>query len=114
MIEIVYLGRDNRNTIQVRQNNVPLDFAAVTRMVLYLEGWSGTADSGVDAALIDWSQGGGLVSFALGGLDIPVGEYQASLVAFDALHPNGQVLTHAENRPANQTHFLTMRILDGE
>ncbi len=94
MTEIVYSGHDNRPRITISQDGVPMDFAAVTRITLALRGFATLIDSAVDAGLIDWSAGAGVVSFDLGAAGIPVGLYQGTLVAYDALHPDGQVLAH--------------------
>lgn len=94
MTEIVFSGHDNKPRITVSQDGVAFDFAAVTRMTLALRGFATLLDSDVDADLIDWSAGSGVVVFDLGAASIPVGIYNATLVAYDALHPAGQVLAH--------------------
>ncbi len=95
MTEIVYSGHDNPCSITISQDGVAMNFAAVTRMTLSLRGHATLLDSAVDANLIDWSAGSGVVSFDLGGASIPAGIYNATLVAYDALHLDGQVLAHA-------------------
>ncbi len=94
MTEIVYSGHDNKPRITISQDGVAMDFAAVTRMTLALRGFAALIDSDVHAGAIDWSAGSGSVSFDIGDLAIPVGIYTATLIAYDTLHPAGQVLAH--------------------
>ena len=94
MTEIVYRGHDNRASITVLMDGAPMDFSAVTRMTLELQGQGVVADSDVDGGLIDWSAGAGLIEFDLGDLSLPCGLHRAILVAYDPLHPDGQVIAH--------------------
>lgn len=97
--EIVYKGRNNPNSVTFEQDGVEIDFSAATRMLVDFEGISTSADTADNAGLIDYSQGSGLVEFNFNGLDIPAGLYRASVVVFDALHTDGQVLVyHDENK----------------
>lgn len=94
-MEIVFDGFDNTATIQIDLDGVPLDFSAVTRMTLGLRGYdTPIADSDIDPTTIVWTAGDGAVVFTLGHLDVQPGVYQGILVAYDALHPAGQVLAH--------------------
>jgi hypothetical protein len=111
MIETVYQGRDNRNRIAIRENNVPLSLADASRVILYLDGY-GEIDSASHADLFDWDDG--VLEFAVGSLSIPIGDYRASVIVFDALHPNGQVLIHAESQSQHPGETLTIRVLDSE
>jgi hypothetical protein len=94
MTEIVYRGHDNKASITVSMDGEPMDFSAVTRMTLELQGQGVVADSDVDAGLIDWSAGDGLVEFDLGAIDLARGSYEAILVAYDNAHQAGQVIAH--------------------
>lgn len=95
MTEIVFRGHDGpAASITIMQDDVPLDFSAITRMTLALRGHGVVADTDDDSTLIDWSAGDGVVRLALGALALPVGLHAATLVAYDALHANGQVLAH--------------------
>lgn len=94
MTEIVYRGHDNRASITVLMDGAPMDFSTVTRMTLALRGHDVLIDSDQDAGAIDWSGGAGLIEFALGDLSLPCGLHRAILVAYDPLHPNGQVIAH--------------------
>lgn len=97
--EIVLLGTDDANSIQVLHNGEALSFASVTRMVLSFVGLDTVADSDVDASLIDWSAGNGVVTFDLNGLDIDP-DYRrrsASLTVYDPDHTNGQVIIRASS-----------------
>lgn len=92
-MEIVYDGFDNQNTIRVSEvvNGVatPFDFTGVTSLELYLPGLDQTITTGIQAGNSD-----GVVTFTLGSQSLPKGSYLARLVAFDPLHPNGQILVH--------------------
>lgn len=100
--ELVYIGNDNPAIIYVSQTvlgvTTTLDLSAVTRMTLELEGHDTVLDTDDDATLIDWSAGSGAIEFNLSGaaLDISVGRYRATLIAFDPDHTNGQVLFHID------------------
>jgi hypothetical protein len=94
MTEIVFNGRDNKARITISQDGVPMDFAAIVRMTLSLAGRSTVIDSDSDPAHIAWSAGDGVVEFDLGEVSVAPGLYQATLVAYDALHTDGQVLAH--------------------
>lgn len=107
MTEIVYSGHDNKASIVVSQDGVPMDFAAVTRMTLALRGLGVVADTDIDSDLIVWSVGGGAIEFDLGGIDVAAGLYQATLVAYDPLHTNGQVLA---DPAAPQEQRLVVRV----
>lgn len=94
MIENVYLGHDNVVRIIVSDSGTPLNLAGITRMTLELQGAGVVVDSDETPRLIDWSQGGGVVEFELGDLVIAPGTYDATLVAYDPLHTDGQVICH--------------------
>jgi hypothetical protein len=89
MKEIVYKGHNNTNTIVVKKNGTPLPFTDVTRMVCEFSGTDVVADTQADSSLIDWSQGGGKLVFNLGGLSVPAGEREATLIVYETAHPNG-------------------------
>ena len=94
----VYAGRDNVTTSRflqyddARRRDVPLDFSAVTRMVLVLPEVGIAFDSAVSASALVWSAGDGVVEFDLSSYAVAPGTYQAQLLAFDAEHPRGQVV----------------------
>jgi hypothetical protein len=92
MIEIVYAGLPNTITKTWYRNSEPLPFSAVTRMTLRVGGV--LLDSDDDASVIDWSQGGGQVTFNFAPAALPIGLHQAVLMVYDAAHPLGQVLAH--------------------
>jgi hypothetical protein len=96
VIEVVYKGRDNPNTISVKQDGVLIPWSAVTRMVLSFVGSEVVADTDNESTLIDWSIGDGIIEFNINGLAVTARhEIPATLVVYDPQHPNGQVLTHA-------------------
>ena len=111
MIEIVYKGSDNPNTVTFKEDGVAIDFSAATRMTLELSGLGVVADSGVDAALMTWAlsfdkQGGPInddngdqyweVEFNLNDLDITPDTYRATVKVYDPLHMDGQVVVHMD------------------
>lgn len=92
-MEIVYDGFDNQNTIRVSElvDGVltPFDFSGVTGLELYLPALDLTITTGIQAGNSD-----GVVTFTLGDQNLPKNTYLARLIAFDPLHPNGQILVH--------------------
>lgn len=114
MIETVYKLRDNPNTVTFSEDGVLIDFSAATRMVLSFEGSVVVADTGVDATLIDWSAGSGVVEFNINGIDIEAGsELFATLVVYDPLHVDGQVIVSGSaTRKATIAGSLRFLFLD--
>lgn len=96
MIETVYKGSDNPNTVTFKEDGVAIDFSAATRMTLELSGLGVVADSNDNADLFDWSQGNGVVEFNLNDLDLTEDFYPATVKVYDALHTDGQVLVHMD------------------
>lgn len=98
--ERVYLGRDNRAAIAVLQDSdgglAPVDFSGVTRMVVNLSNGD-VIDSASDAGAIDWLKGEGVIEFIFGALLLNAGVSVAELIAYDPVHPLGQVLVHGES-----------------
>lgn len=94
---VVYTGRDRVPVATFmrydrdRRRDVPLDFSAVTRMVLTLPAidavWDTLVVPGVMIGAAD-----GSVAFDLSSYDVAPGVYDAQLVVFDAEHPRGQVI----------------------
>lgn len=105
-IETVFKQRNSVNTVNFADSGVPFDFSSITRAVVKFEGSEIEADTDVDSALIDFLVGGGDITFSFGGLAIDAGEYPVSLIIYDPLHLNGQILAHAEN------NVLYFRFLD--
>ncbi len=111
MIEIVYKGSDNPNTVTFKEDGAAIDFSAATRMTLELSGLGVVADSAVDAALMTWAlsfdkQGNPIndangdqyweVEFNLNDLDIAPDTYRATVKVYDPLHTDGQVVVHMD------------------
>jgi hypothetical protein len=101
--EMVFLGRDNENELIIElQDEVgnlsAANFTGVTRMVLSFEGTDAVVDSATDNVAINWTSDGH-VSLRLGAIVIPPSKYMATLVAFDPVRDDGQVVFHsAEGR----------------
>jgi hypothetical protein len=98
MGEIVYLGRDNTFELKLLEKRPGANpealtqdqMEAITRIDLIYSGT--TISSQTNSSAFDWStrQTEGVVIFALGGLDIPVGsDLAVELIVYDAEHPNG-------------------------
>jgi hypothetical protein len=94
ILEMVYLGRDNVNELTFTEDGESIDFTAVTRMVLKFDGSSVEADSALSNELIAWDAQG-QITLKLGALPIIPSKYPATLIVFDADHPEGQVIFHA-------------------
>lgn len=97
--EYIYLGRDNKAIIKFLQDEAPLNLAATSRVVVEFSGTTITADTNVNSQLVDWSEGaGGVLKFKFGGLPLPPGEdYPATVVVYDAVNLQGQVLVHKDS-----------------
>lgn len=91
--ELIYLGRDNENELIIQQDGNPVDLSGVTRMLLQFEGSAVVVDS-LTFDGIDWTSDG-LVKLRLGMLPIKPSKYMATLIAFDPIHDDGQVIFHA-------------------
>lgn len=116
----IYRGRDNPAIVRFStfapstRYDIPLDFSAVTRVILTLStGDTSTVDPDqqivFDSAIVpdslDWTAQGlkpGEMKFNLAYYDIPIpvsspsdheGGYEASIIVYDAAHPEGQVIT---------------------
>jgi len=103
--ETVYKTFDNVNSIQVLKDSVAVDFSAVTRMKVIFQGSETVVDSSVDAAAIDWDDGGGVINFTFGDVALD-GERKATLVAYDPAHTSGQIILDAN------IHALTFNFRD--
>jgi len=97
----VYRGRDNvvvvkfLQYIETQRRDVPLDWSQVSRMVLVFPDADPVVafDSAVAPDSIDWtSHGPGAVEFLISKYALKVGTYRAQVIAFDAEHPDGQVV----------------------
>lgn len=91
--EMVFLGRDNENELIIEQDGQAIDLTGVTRILLSFEGSEVVVDS-LTFAGIEWTSDGH-VKLRLGSLDIAPSKYPATLIAFDPVHDDGQVLFHA-------------------
>lgn len=100
--EPLYINRNNVSRIAIREDGQLLDFTAVTRYVLMFEGTTVTVDTDVNANAIT-GDSNGVVTFDLGGLNLNLeaGYVRASLIVYDALHPDGQTLLCPKDSNAN-------------
>jgi hypothetical protein len=97
---VVYRGHDNPVSVRLetydetQRKMIPLDLSGVDRMVLVLTNSDPLIvfDSNALPLTIDWSVGDGEVYFQISGYDIPIGIYEATLVAYSLNAPNGYVL----------------------
>lgn len=92
MIETIFTNRDTDIAVKVFEDGIVLPLEQVTRMTLQLG--SVIIDSDVAPALIDWQSRYGTVKFAFPPDLFEPGLHQATLIAFDALHPAGQAIAH--------------------
>lgn len=108
----IYLGADGPNpVIQAQMTDeggqaIDDPFAGVDYMTLAIPDQNLSIDSRAEGGLMDWSKGGGYVELALGQLNIPAGEYAATLKAHDQMHPLGQVVAHAVQSPRLLLEFV--------
>lgn len=93
---VIYPGLDHTAVATVdklvgRQYE-PVDFSAVTRMLLVLPGYEPAVviDSAYLPDVITWA--GNKITIDLSSYDIPPSVHNCSLVAFDAQHPRGQAV----------------------
>lgn len=107
-IEVVYRGHDNVVQLTLSAYDattdriVPLDFSAVTRMVLVFPTTVPVIafDSAVTAGVIEWDGAPGVVTLNIQAYALPVGVYPTQLIAYDPAHTNGLVLVDEALRPA--------------
>lgn len=81
---ITYLDRDNHFTITVHQDNEPVNFSQATSIELIVDGTIITQG-------IEWNAQG-VLTFDIGDENLTPGTYRPMLVAYDPLHPDGQVI----------------------
>lgn len=114
---IIYTGHDNVIAATFEKYTgkkfTPLDFSAVTRMVLVLDpdGSHIVFDTNAVPAAIDWVTGAatGRVVFDLSMYALTEGTYDCQLVAYDTQHPAGQVIV--DDAPPSQMYFSVREVL---
>lgn len=106
MIELVFKGRDNPNSVIFKEDGVLIDFSGATRGVVKFAGSDVEADTSVTASLIDFTAGDGKVIFNFNDLVIDSGLYQATFIVYDASHTDGQILISPNRTPNLQFNFL--------
>lgn len=110
----VYNGRDNVEIFQIRLDGAPVDLSSAARIVVHFKGLDIVADSDENSDLFDWTIGDGKIGVMFGSLNLPEGQYPATLIVYDASHPNGQVVAHADDRPLFQNKVLDFKVFDSE
>lgn len=104
--EIVYKNRDNPNVVSFSEDNVAMDFSAVTRVVLKMYNRNlalqHTEDSISSPALISWATD--KITFNINDIALVDGIYGASVVIYDSAHPNGQAVAHPSS-PVDRLYF---------
>ncbi len=114
----VFRGRDNVTAVQLAaytqpgQRNTPLDLVGSSRMILVLPEADPVIafDSGVDADVLDWSQGMGRLEIDVAQYAIPIGVYRCQLVVYDSAHPRGQVVV-SDQAPHNRLELVVSEVL---
>lgn len=98
--EVVFSGFNNVNTITVSETvdgvTSTVDFSNTTRMKVLFDKSNVVADSDESTDSIDWSAGSGKITFRFEELNITKGRYKATLIVYDASHPDGQVYFHSD------------------
>jgi len=100
--EIVYIGKDNSNDIELRNDNVVADITPATRVRIELFSQSDDTlapiivDSTLNPTAFDWTTKGaqGILAMALGDILTLPDHYRVRLVIYDAVSPGGLVVTH--------------------
>lgn len=118
--QVVYRGHDNTTelfiTRYVGRRYVPMDFSAVTRMVLCMPEASPSPyvfDTEDLPGVIDWSGAPGSVTLNLQDYDIPPGVYVVSLVAYSPEWPNGYVVIDSRPSAFGEMTFVEFRTVIG-
>lgn len=110
--EIVYKGRDNPNTILIKQNlndgngSLAIDFTSVTRYTLFVAGV--TIDTDITAGAITGDALGQII-LNINDVAIAEGEYYGRLVTYDATHTDGQVIIHEDQTSISDRLLLSFR-----
>lgn len=89
--EVVYLGRDNRNDLLLKAEDVAQDLGAVTRITAAFGEELVVSDNG-GSDPIRWDQAGydtGEIRCTFGGETLELGKHQVPLVLYDPDNPNG-------------------------
>lgn len=98
--EVVFKGRNNPNTFQVKEDGAEIDLSAVTRFVLYLPAIDFTVDTtSKPGSIVGDAQGNVTLDFKGGAVDLSgvvEAEHYARLTAYDPGHVDGQILIHED------------------
>lgn len=105
IVENIYLGNDNVNTLSIFHNYSVADFSAVSRMRLEFSEIDDFIDTTINAGSdITWSNSG-VVSLSIGSQPIPAGIYYVTMIVYDQTHDDGQVIFHESERKV-QFNFI--------
>lgn len=118
--QVVYRGHDNRTELLITRYDgrryVPVDFSAVTRMVLSMPDAQPDPyvfDTADVPGVIDWSGPTGSVLLNLQDYDVPAGVYVVSLVAYSPEWPNGYVVIDSRPSALGELTFVEFRTVIG-
>lgn len=118
--QVVYRGHDNRTELLITRYDgrryVPVDFSAVTRMVLSMPDAQPDPyvfDTSDVPGVIDWSGPPGSVLLNLQDYDVPAGVYVVSLVAYSPEWPNGYVVIDSRPSALGELTFVEFRTVIG-
>lgn len=106
--EYVYIGKDNTNILEIKQNGTLVDFSAGTRFVLELTSPtnSETVDTDIDPGSII-GDSFGVLTFDLGNILATPQCYSSTLTVYDPAHPNGQIIfTNDCSDSTSQIYFV--------
>lgn len=92
VLERVYRSHDNLVVLTVEYDDTATPLQGVTRITCALSPAGVTVDSAVDSTAVFWTPGG-QITLDFGDV-AAYGQQRAELVAYDPVHPVGQVLTH--------------------
>ena len=89
--EIVYLDRDNVNSLVLRANGSAQDISNLSRVTLKIG--EVVLDSRIHSNVFDWSTSGtsGQLDMTLGHQDLRVGTFRSTLTVYDNSYPRGLV-----------------------
>jgi len=93
---IIYNGRDNTFIVEFQDNGLVVDLSGMSKAQINVA--SNSYNSVDNAALFDITdKANGRITFILGDQGIVEGEYNATIVLFDAVNTNGIVWMHEDD-----------------
>jgi len=87
--EIIYIGRNNRFDVILKEDGTAVDLSGVTHINVVFN--SGTSVSSVARSTwFDWTSGAsGEVRFSFGGTTVTPGYYDAEVLVYDVVNTSG-------------------------